>query len=185
MGLLSQWRTCLGALALVGLLAAVPAPAQTTRTAAEADVKAAFVYNFARFVSWPDSGPSLQQAPFRIGVLGDPELASTLLRLLSGKTLQDRPLEVLAMSGVADLQATDVLYVSASHRRQLDDILRTVAGLPVLTVGDAEGFADNGGMVGLFEENRRMRFDVNLAAAERNGLKVRAQLLQLARQVRD
>jgi hypothetical protein len=155
--------------------------AQAARTTSESELKAAFVYNFAKFVTWPRESHSPSGKPLVIGVLGDPELGLTLQRLLQAKTLNGRPLEVAIFGTIGELRITDVLFIHSERKTTLQSALRITAGLPVLTVGDSDDFAELGGVVQLVTEDRRMRFDINVAAAEQAGLRIQAQLLKLAR----
>jgi hypothetical protein len=155
--------------------------AQAARTTSESELKAAFVYNFAKFVTWPQGSRGNTDKPFAIGVLGDPELGRTLQRLLEGKNLGGRSLAVMTFVSIDELRATDVLFIHSDQKKTLEAVLQVIAGLPVLTVGDAENFAELGGVVQLVREDRRMRFDINVAAAEQAGLRIQSQLLKLAR----
>ncbi|MCI0626865.1 MAG: YfiR family protein [Acidobacteria bacterium] len=155
--------------------------AQAARTTSESELKAAFVYNFAKFVTWPPESQSPNGKPLVIGVLGDPDLGYTLQKLLLGKALNGRPLEVHIFDGINDLRITDVLFVHSERKSTLETALQVTAGLPVLTVGDAEDFNELGGVVQLVREDRRMRFDINVTAAEHAGLRIHSQLLKLAR----
>ena len=152
--------------------------AQPARTTTESELKAAFVYNFAKFVTWPDDSKT---KPLEIGVLGDPELGATLGELLEGKNLGGRPLRVAVFNSLSELRATNVLFIRTDRKQTLETALHTIAGLPVLTVGESDDFAQLGGVVQLVRDGRKMRFDVNVAAAEQAGLRIQAQLLKLAR----
>ncbi len=155
--------------------------AQAARTTSESELKAAFVYNFAKFVTWPRESQTQSGKPLVIGVLGDPGLGQTLQKLLQDKTMNGRPLEVTIFGSIDDLRITDVLFVHSERKSTLQSALRITAGLPVLTVSDSEDFAELGGVVQLVREDRKMRFDINVAAAEQAGLRIQAQLLKLAR----
>ena len=158
--------------------------AQAARTTSESELKAAFVYNFAKFVTWPQGPLDNVDKPLVIGVLGDPELGRTLQRLLEGKNLGGRPLAVMTFSGIDELRVTDVLFIHTDQKKTLETALQIIAGLPVLTVGESEHFAELGGVIELVTEDKRMRFDINVAAAHQAGLKIQAQLLKLARTTR-
>ena len=151
---------------------------QDSRMTTESELKAAFVYNFAKFVSWPEES---KHKPLEIGILGDPELAATLQELLEGKNLKGRPLSVTLFSNLNELRATEVLFIRADRRQTLETALHSLAGLPVLTVGESENFTELGGVVQLVREGKRMRLDVNVSAADQAGLRIQAQLLKLAR----
>ena len=153
--------------------------AQAARTTTETELKAGFLYNFAKFVTWPDSATTGK--PLVIGVLGDPELGQTLEELLEGKDLGGRPISVTIFDNISDLRVTQVLFIRADRKQTLEQALRVIAGLPVLTVGESEDFAELGGVVQLIRNGRKMQFDVNVGAAEQAGLRIQAQLLKLAR----
>jgi hypothetical protein len=143
----------------------------------ESELKAAFVYNFAKFVSWPDDS---KEKALEIGVFGDPELAATLQELLDGKNIGGRTLSVTVFKSLNELRATDVLFIR-TDRKTLEAALHTLSGLPVLTVGESHDFTEVGGVVQLIRDGRKMRFAVNVAAADQAGLRIQAQLLKLAR----
>jgi hypothetical protein len=172
-------RRCLAPLGsfLLALLAAPAAFAQY----AEAEVKAAFVFNVAKFAEWPaEVLPA--GAPLRLCVLGTPDALGAALLGLEGKTLQGRVLEVRSGATLPPLRPCHLLVLmpdAPTPRRVLAEVQGT------LTLGDSDGFIDAGGMIGLVVAERRVRFDVNLEAARRGGIRLPAQLLRLARQVRE
>jgi hypothetical protein len=164
---------------LPALLAAPAAFAQY----AEAEVKAAFVFNAAKFAEWPaERLPA--GAPLRLCVLGTPGGPGTFgaaLLALEGKTVQGRTLEVRAGALLPQLQPCHLLVMmpdAPAPRQVLAEALGTV------TFGDSDGFIDAGGIIGITVAERRVRFDVNLEAARRGGIHLSAQLLRLARQVK-
>jgi len=164
-------------------LAALPAPAPGASEFAaptEYQVKAAFLYNFAKFVEWPDAQP---RAPFVIGVLGDDPFGPVLDQTVTGKTVLSRPLAVRRLADAADAPQVDILFIAASERARLPEVLRRLRGANVLTVGDTENFVGRGGMVGFRIAGNTVRFDINLREATRAGLRISSQLLRLAGRV--
>lgn len=149
----------------------------------EYDVKAAFVLNFARFVEWPDAAFADRSAPLVIAIAGDDPFDGRLERLVRDKTINAHPLTVKQMSGTADFKGVNVLFVSASERQRASAILKTLIGARVLTVSDIDGFCSMGGMIQLTNQEQRIRFEVNLFAAQHAGLAVSSKLLGLARVV--
>jgi hypothetical protein len=144
----------------------------------EYQVKAAFLYNFARYVEWPeDAAPA-----FRICVLGDDPFGATLPDAVRDKRVRERPVEV-AHPDPGDLAGCHLLFVAASEAPLLPRLLAGVGGAHVLTVGESEGFTRAGGMIRMRIEENKVRFDVNLEAAQRVGLRISSQLLKLATQV--
>lgn len=164
---------------LTGALAVLcNAGAATADPPSEAAVKAAFVYNFAKFVEWP-ANASANNA-ITLCVAGTrPELAASLAEL-AGKAVQGRSLAVKNNANAADLGTCQVLYLG-SDARALAGVARGRAGL--LTVSDMPGFAQSGGMIGLFSERDRIRFEINPRSADAAGLKVSSQLMKLAKVV--
>ena len=170
---------------LAGFLALALAVLSGPRTDAlepptEHEVKAAFLYNFARFVEWPPSAGAANQ-PFIVAVLGDDPFGATLDRTLAGKTLEARPIVVRRLASLDEAVRVHILFVGTSDRAQVARVVRTLSGTHVLTVGEMPGFAELGGMIGFRTERRRVRFDINVAQASRAGLKISSQLLKLAR----
>ncbi len=173
-------RVVAGAL-LVATLAAVATPRALAQSAVpEDEAKAAFIYNFAKFVEWPDEAFASGDA-FIVGVVGDDPFAGVLDRVLRGKVVRDRPLAVRRIARAADVAGCHVIFVGEG--RQLPDLLQALAARPVLTVGAREEFATQGGMIGFLVEDQRLRFEVNLDAAERANLRISSQLLKLATRV--
>jgi hypothetical protein len=168
------------ALPLIGLpVAALEPPGPSTPS--EYDVKAAYLYNFAKFVAWPPEARG-DAASFVIAVLGDDPFEKALDDALRGKTVEGRNVVVRRPSRVEDAVGSQILFISGSEQGRLETILKAVAGAPgTLTVGDMDGFAERGGVIGFRLEGNRVRLDVSLAAAERARLKISSQLLRLAR----
>ena len=151
----------------------------------EHQLKAAFLYNFARFVEWPaDVFPDSQSAVV-IGVIGGDGLGETLAQAVAGKTVNGRPLVIRQCKRGQDLRNYHLLFISSSERKHLSQILESLKGASVLTVGETDRFARLGGAVNFLLEENKVRFEVNVAAVERARLKMSAKLLGLARIVAD
>jgi hypothetical protein len=151
------------------------------QVALEQAVKAAYLYNFAKFVSWP-ADSSLTRAPaLTIGVLSDASFLHAVEATVRGKQVAGRPLAVRHFRTVKDVEPCEVLFIDRTQAEHLPELRERLAGWPVLTVSDAEGFASRGGMIGLFLEDGRVRFEVGVAAARTGGLQVSSKLLRLSR----
>jgi YfiR/HmsC-like len=176
-------------LALVGAFVALPVPqsnaAQDAGGALEQAVKAAYVYNFTKFVSWPAESPLARAAAFTIGVMGDDSLADAIEATVRDKKHEGRPFLVRRFQAAEGVEACNVLYVSRAWSGSWHQILGPLRGWPVLTVSDAGGFASRGGVIGLFIEDNRLRFEVRLAAAQAANLQVSSKLLRLSRPAPD
>lgn len=166
----------LGSLAAPGVGAAPPA--------SEATVKAAFVYNFAKFAEWPAESFAAAQDPIRLCLYGGPDPFLAALAAIDGKAAQNRPIRVQRVGRPADFRGCHILAVAESELPQLPETLRLAEESGALTVAEIEGFADAGGTIGLVVAGERVQFEVNLEAARRAKLKLSSQLLKLARKVR-
>ncbi len=150
----------------------------------EYEVKAAFVYNFGKFVDWPVAAFAGEKAPLTIGILGQDPFGPALEDLVRDGTIQNRPIQVKHFGRIEELTACHILFISQSEKPRLAAILNQLEGRPILTVGDTERFLRDGGIINLRLEEGQIRFDIDLDAAKRAGLKISAQLLKLAGLVR-
>jgi hypothetical protein len=158
-------------------LAAMPAPAAGPT---DNDVKAAFLYHFASFVEWPPGTFPARTTPLVVGVLGHGPLSEAVERTLQGKTAGDRPLVIRRLTQPDEAAHTQICLVEDSARESLPLVLRAVREASVLTVADMEGFAQRGGIVNFVLQQRKVRFEINLARAQQARLKISSQLLKLA-----
>lgn len=169
-------------LALLGTLA-TPA-ARAAPPFSEAAVKAAFVYNFAKFAEWPAETFPTAQDPIRLCLYGsrDPFLAA--LADIDGKPAQNRTIRVQTVNRLADFRGCQILAVAESEVRQLPEAVRAADEAGALAVAEIEGFADAGGTIGLVVDHQKVQFEINLQAARRANLKLSSQLLKLARRIK-
>ncbi len=144
-------------------------------------VKAAFLYNFAKFAEWPALTP---HTPIVFCVVGDDHMADVLADTVRGQTIGAHPLTVSRPDSVAGWRACQVLFLGESETNRAEKAL-TIKQLPVLTVSDGEGFALSGGMIALYVDSGRIRFAINVDAAEHAGLRLSSRLLGLAKVVRN
>jgi hypothetical protein len=145
----------------------------------EYEVKAAFLYNFARFVEWPDAARG--EGPFVVTVLGRDPFGSVLDETLRGKTIEERRIVVRRASRPEDAAGSRIVFISDSEEERLPVILKSLGSSPVLTVGEMSAFAEKGGVIRFRVEQDRIRLEINVAAAERSRLRISSQLLKLAR----
>lgn len=149
----------------------------------EYQIKAAFLYNFAKFVEWPPSGFSDASAPLRICVFGQDPFGQELHDITKEKTVNGHKLRVDQVADVQMARTCHILFIASSEKAQSARILESLRGTDVLTIGDMKGFVEQGGMINFVLEDNRVRFEVNLKAAEQARLKVSAKLLNVARNV--
>ena len=178
MGLLTL-RRALRSAPLIFLLSviAVGASAVDEEIPLEYQVKAAFVFNFARFVTWPAGAFASADSPLVIGLLGHGPLASALQKTLDGKTVEGRPLSV---KQVESAEGAHILVISPAREDRLPDLLKPLVDRPVLTVSETKSFLKCGGMIRLGLVEDKVRFSINAAAVEKAGLTVSSQMLQYA-----
>lgn len=169
-------------IAAVFLAGAAALSAQSAR-APEYEVKAAFLYNFAKFVDWPPQTFAAASAPLRICVLGRDPFGDALSRIVQGKSISGRPIVRRQVDSAAEARACHILFLSLSDPVPLKQALDQLRGAPVLTVGEDRNFLSLGGIINFVLEEERVRFEINLAAAERHRLRVSSKLLAVARVV--
>ena len=161
-----------------GGTASVPGGAEATQ---EVAVKAAFLYNFAKFTEWPALASG---APIAICVAGDDGVAAVLVEIVRGQNISGHALEVRVSQDSTTWRVCHLLFIADAEIRRSAIGLGGVAALPVLTVSDGKGFSQEGGIIELYVEGGRMRFAINLDAVERSGLRLSSRLLGLAKVVR-
>jgi hypothetical protein len=147
-------------------------------------IKAGFIYNFAKFVEWPSATFSQPDSPIVIGVLGVDPFGSVLDRIVEDKKIGPRGFIVKRFKwgkDLRDLKECKILFVSASEKAHVDEILQSVKGLPILTAGETPGFAERGGVIRFTLEDNRVRFEVNVDAAHQADLNISSRLLTLAK----
>jgi hypothetical protein len=171
-----------GAVALLLLLAQSASAQQPA--AAEHEVKAAYLYNFARFVAWPPRTAARAQEPFAICVLGTDPFGRSLEMIVDGVTIEGARVVVRHMTSARDATACRILFISGSEERGLDGILAALARADVLTVSDMPRFVERGGMIQFVIDKGRVRFEVGLPPAQDAGLMLRSELLRVASAVR-
>lgn len=168
-------------LLLLILLRALPvwsAPAQLN----EDQVKSAIILNMARYVDWPADAFGSAAAPLGICSLGQSKLI-TALSGLQGKIVKGHPVTVRHMSGSGDVGGCHLVVVDTADRRMISAVLEKSRRLPVLTVGDIDGFTHEGGLVEFYLQQGKVRFEINLTAARQSRLKFSSQLLKVSRVV--
>jgi hypothetical protein len=153
------------------------------QTPTEYQVKAAYVFNFLKFVEWPGDPAKEFQGPWVIGVVGDNPIGQELPRLVAGKTVEGRALQVKIFQPAEDLRGCHILFISASESKRLPSILASLRGSSVLTVADMQHFLDSGGMFQFVIEDGSVRLAIDVGATSRARLKVSSKLLSLARMV--
>ena len=148
-------------------------------TPSEYQVKAAFLYNFVKFIEWPAT-PANQEGPIELCVLGKDPFGGAIERVIDGKSVNGRPLAIRRISDVAAARACHVLFVSASEAGRVSEITKAVRTWSVLTVSEIDRFSERGGIITFLMEGQRVRFRINSKIAATAGLQISSKLLQLA-----
>lgn len=148
----------------------------------EYQVKAVYLYNFGRFVEWP--AVSSTNVPFTICILGHDPFGAVLDDTLSGEAIGNLKLVAKRISNLRDAASCRILFISSSESARTREILAHLEKSPVLTVSDTPGFTTSGGMIQFVLKENKVRFEVNLASAEKAGLSFSSQLLKVATDIR-
>jgi hypothetical protein len=165
------------------LLALVCRPLWAQDALSEYQVKAAYLFNFLKFVEWPEDAFADPLAPIVIGVVGEDPFGSALPQVITGKTVQGRDLVIRIYRPGEDLRGAHILFISPSEKKRIPMILASLRGSSVLTVADTSEFLNAGGMIQFLNENNRVRFAINVDATGRARLKMSSKLLSLAKVV--
>ena len=168
-------------LALALLLILVPRAGAQTAPASANQLKSVFLFNFTKYVGWPTEAFDDSSAPLAVCVLGTDPLGTVLDETLRGETVNARKLSSRRIARVDEVGGCQILFISDSEAHDLPAILMAVRGKPILTVGDMDQFAENGGMIHLRKVENKIRLEINEESAARAGLKLSSQLLKLAR----
>ena len=152
----------------------------TSNGPSQYEVMAAYLFNFSKFVEWPEGTFAEATDPITICVLGESPIGTPLGDTVKGKQVKGREVLVREASSIAKTAGCHIIFLASSERRRLDDQLASLADRPVLTVGDARWVADRGAVIGLTLEERRVRIEVNMIAADRARLRLSSQLLKVA-----
>ena len=157
---------------------------QMQSSSLELQVKAAILYNFAKFIEWPEPEGSLG-TPINFCVLGSQEFCDTLTLMLRGKTINGRAPVARLIHGLPEIRSCQLLFIGAADKKRLKELTSAAEASGVVTVSDLDDFARNGGMIRLIKEANKVRFRINVDAVNRGGLKISSKLLQLAELVHE
>jgi len=176
--------TALAAAALAVLFSGLPRLQAQSPKPTEYQVKAVYLYNFGRFVEWPSKVATPKAQAFAVCVLGRDPFGPALDAALAGEIIDRAPVVAKRIPRPEEAVNCRVLFISSSEDSQLREVLAALDKTSVLTVSDMPQFARRGGMVQFLLDGNRVRFEVNLAAAQRVGLNLSSDLLKLAAAVR-
>ena len=166
----------------------------------EYQIKAAFLYNFIKFVDWPkDKMPDVNE-PIVVGIIGKDPFGNAI-DIIKGEYVKDKKLVVRWFKSFEDSKKSDekdkpgahreieairkchMLFFCSSEKKGIKEIIKSLKGSHVLTVGDVNGFLESGGVINFIMENKKVRFEINIPAAKRAEIEIRSQLLRLAKRI--
>ena len=183
-----RWKALLG-LALVALALGTVSALPWQDNTLEYKVKAAFLYNFARYTEWPEGTFEKDDSPLVFAVVGEDPFGEILKATVKGKELNGRPLKLEHFKDLKDLLAAKtgchVLFVSDSLNKQQPEVHKALMTRPMFTVSDLDDFAALGGTARFFIKSNTISFTINQSSAKRQGLTISSQLLKLAKLVED
>ncbi|MCG6553072.1 MAG: YfiR family protein [Candidatus Magnetominusculus sp. LBB02] len=163
---------------LASILVALPVQA-VEREFDEYEVKAFAIYNLAKFIEWPEN--SLAAAPnLTIYIIGDDPFKN-FREAMKDKSVQGKAIVIKKINSPADVKDAGILFISRSEIDHLPNILSGISRAPVLTVGDTQSFASRGVMVNFYVENDKIKFEINVEAANLKGLKISSNLLKMGK----
>lgn len=151
------------------------------RITSEYEVKAAYIYNFIKFIDWPAGTFNSPKAPINIGIYGDDEFAALLQTIIKNKTIQERPITSTAIKRPADLKNYQLVFISDAELKKSRKILDDFQGLPIITVTEAEPGSNAKGLINFFIEGNKVLFEIDIERADKARLMFSSKLLRLAR----
>lgn len=166
---------------LVGFGMLVPFASQAADDSLEYSVKAAFLFNFTKYIEWPPDAFAESDAPLDICIFGVDPFGKALDETIAGEIVKGRRVVVQRINRLPAPKSCHVVFVGAPEKG--DHNILPEVGRGVLTVGEGETFLGEGGMIAFVIENRRVRFEINQAVAASAGLKLSSQLLKVAKSV--
>ena len=174
------WALMMGVLLLLG----GPTARAADIVPSEQQVKAAFLFNFTKYVDWPTQVFAATNSPFVVGVMGESRLDEELQKMVEGKIVNGRPMVLKHVMEDADLASCQILFICINHQGRVAETVAKLKNARVLTVGESDEFLDNGGMINLATRGRKVRLEINLAPAQQAGLKISSKLLSTAELVK-
>ncbi len=168
------------ALPTVLLLSGLARGAEPEPPPLEHQVKAAFLYNFAKFVEWPPARFESALTPFVIGILGEDPFGADLDQTIKGKTVEGRPILVVRLRSDGPIPPCHLIFVSNSEQKRLRTVLDSLKNTGTLTVGESDRFCPAGGMIGFKMASNKVRFEINSFASQKEGLKISSKLMTVA-----
>ena len=181
---MAKWRFHFAIVPLLLVLVTATGPAAQQPRLSEYEIKATYLFNFGRFVRWPENLPAHKDDSFGVCVLGQDPFGPALDSTFSGETVGGKPVVIKRISKPQDAAGCHILFISATEEAHLKAILSSLDDAGTLTVSDMPGFTERGGMIQFVFEGNKIRFEVNLASAASSRLVLSSELLKVASSVK-
>jgi len=146
----------------------------------EYQVKALFLLNFTKYVDWPPNAFAGSNTAITIGLYGESKLGEALKNVVAGKSVGGRAIVVRHLESADDSSQCHIVFISDSEAPRMREILNRASALPILTVGEDDLFAQNGGIINFVLKNGNVRLAIDLTAAKKAGLTISSRLLAVA-----
>jgi hypothetical protein len=164
---------------VLGAASAMRVPAGDSVTAYK--LKSAFIYNFAKYTTWPKSSFSQKTSPLVVGIYGKDPFGKMIDDVLKGKRIGDHPIVVERFTKVKDLESAHILFLGDLNKQAFAEAIATCKKKPILLLGESPGFAKASGIAGFYLEKSKVRFEIHSGRSKACGLTISSQVLKLAR----
>ena len=158
----------------------IPLLQSQTTPLPEYKIKAVFLFNFTQFVEWPGNVFNSDDAPFVIGILGKDPFGSYIDNAVADEKMGSHPITIVRYSSISEVNNCQMLFISANENENLPEILSSLSNRSILTVSDAHGFVQAGGIIGFITADNKIKLQVNLNAAKTANLNISSKLLSVA-----
>jgi hypothetical protein len=155
--------------------------AQQHKSGLEYKIKAAFLYNFTRFVNWPPKAFPSPNEPFVIGIIGKDPFGTYIDEIIKGEKVGERPIQVKRCQDIKDVTGCQILYINIPEQSRVKEIIAKTDQDNTLTVSDVNGFISCGGHFFFFKENNKVRIEINMEATKKSQLEISSKLLSIAK----
>lgn len=157
------------------------APTTVLAEAADVDeVKAAFLFQFLNYVTWPEEAFEDESSPIVICITGNDKVYQNLVKSVKGRKAGDRPIEILEYNENDSSQTCHIVFIGKDDSRSITERLKGIGQKPVLTIGDSEDFTHRGGIIRLYVQDAKLKIEIHRKAAEEAGLKISSKLLRVS-----
>jgi hypothetical protein len=165
---------------IVFFIASIVQPIYASNQSSEYKIKAGYLYNFTKFIDWPDDSESSPEQTFTICLLGNDPFGDVLTPI-NNKKAKGQQIELVRFTRMSqEVSNCKILFISRSEQKHIKNILHELSGLSILAVGDMDNFAEAGGIVGFVIRDGRVRLTINHMAAQQANLNISAKLLEIA-----